>query len=117
MQRFEAHGSELALAAPVWHELIYGVGRLPEGRRKLNFAGRLAEMERILPILPYDTQAASWHASERVRLAAEQKTAPFADGQIAAVARVNGLVLVTRNVKDFRWFSELVVENWFETPG
>jgi len=37
---------------------------------------------------------------------------PYFDGLIAAIARVNGLVLVTANVKDFRAFKELSVENW-----
>ena len=33
-------------------------------------------------------------------------------GQIAAIARVNGLVLVTRNVSDFSSFVDLEVEKW-----
>ncbi|MFB1486507.1 MULTISPECIES: hypothetical protein [unclassified Thiocapsa] len=37
-----------------------------------------------------------------------------ADSQIAAIAAVNGLVLVTRNTEDFADFSSLIVENWFD---
>ncbi len=33
-------------------------------------------------------------------------------GQIAAVAQVNSLVLVTANPKDFARFKDLRVENW-----
>jgi tRNA(fMet)-specific endonuclease VapC len=40
---------------------------------------------------------------------------PFVDGQIAAIAAVNGLTLVTRNVRDFRRFAGLPVVNWFST--
>jgi tRNA(fMet)-specific endonuclease VapC len=36
----------------------------------------------------------------------------FVDGQIAAIAKVNGLVLVTRNTSDFEKFSGLKLENW-----
>jgi len=36
----------------------------------------------------------------------------FVDGQIAAIAKVNGLVLVTRNSSDFKKFSGLQLENW-----
>ena len=36
-----------------------------------------------------------------------------ADGQIASIARVNELVVVTANVKDFRRFEGLEVQNWF----
>ena len=35
-------------------------------------------------------------------------------GQIAAIAKVNSLVLVTRNIADFDLFSGLDVQNWFE---
>jgi tRNA(fMet)-specific endonuclease VapC len=37
---------------------------------------------------------------------------PFVDGQIAAIAKVNALVLVSRNVEDYRLFSGLKTENW-----
>ncbi|MBI9084711.1 MAG: hypothetical protein JEZ11_14035 [Desulfobacterales bacterium] len=40
------------------------------------------------------------------------KTPSFVDGQIAAIAFVNGLVVVTRNVSDFECFEGLQVENW-----
>ncbi len=66
-----------------------------------------------LPILPYDEEAASRHASERARLAKRGRPPAAADGQIAAIARVNELVVVTANVKDFRRFEGLEVENWF----
>jgi tRNA(fMet)-specific endonuclease VapC len=66
-----------------------------------------------LPILPYDEEAASWHARERARLAKRGRPPAAADGQIAAIARVNELVVVTANVKNFRRFEGLEVENWF----
>lgn len=34
------------------------------------------------------------------------------DGQIAAIAKVHGLVLVTANVKDFERFDGLEVDHW-----
>lgn len=52
------------------------------------------------------------HAAERARLEESGTTLPFVDGQIAAIARVNELVLVTSNVKDFAPFTGLTVENW-----
>ena len=66
-----------------------------------------------LPILPYDEEAASWHASERARLGKRGRPPAAADGQIAAIARVNELVIVTANVRDFRRFEGLEVVNWF----
>ena len=65
-----------------------------------------------LAILPYDEEAASWHASERARLGKRGRLPSAADGQIAAIARVNELVVVSANVKDFRRFEGLKFENW-----
>lgn len=67
---------------------------------------------RSFPILDYDRQAADWHARERARLAAAGRTPPFVDGQIAAIAHANGLIVVTSNIGDFRAFEGLSVESW-----
>jgi tRNA(fMet)-specific endonuclease VapC len=40
----------------------------------------------------------------------------YPDSQIAAIAAVNDLVLVTRNVDDFEGFTGLRLENWFDEP-
>ena len=65
-----------------------------------------------MTILPYDRPAAEWHAAERARLGLAGQTPPFADGQIAAVAQVNGLTLVTANISDFQNLRGLRVEDW-----
>ena len=44
--------------------------------------------------------------------AGEVRLDDHVDGQIAAIARVNELVLVTVNVKDFARFKDVEVENW-----
>ena len=62
---------------------------------------------------PYDRRAAEWHAHKRARLVNESCTPPYVDGQIAAIAAVNGLTLVTHNVTDFVAFEGLTVEDWF----
>ena len=59
-----------------------------------------------------DEAAATWHGAERARLEALGRPAPFVDGQIAAIAKVHGLVLATTNDKDFARFKGLTVENW-----
>jgi tRNA(fMet)-specific endonuclease VapC len=63
-------------------------------------------------MLPYGEQAAEWHAKERARLASLGQMPAFVDGQIAAIAKVNGLILVTPNTSDFNKYSGLQLENW-----
>ena len=65
-------------------------------------------------VLPYDNAAAEWHARERARLEKRGERPSFVDGQIAAIAVTQSLVLVTRNVRDFDRFEDLELENWFE---
>ena len=64
------------------------------------------------PVLDYNREAADWHGFERARLTSIGKTPPFVDGQIAAIAFVNDLILVTSNVRDFDGFRGLRVQNW-----
>jgi len=109
----DRHGESLATSSVVWHELQFGARRLPKGRRRTLIEAYLQNVVApSIPILPYDEAAAEWHASERARLARRGAPLPFADGQIAATARVNGLVLVTRNVADFEPYEGLRLENW-----
>lgn len=101
------------MASVTWHELYFGVGRLPRGQRQRDLAAFLDEV--VLPTIPtlaYDERAATWHAEERVRLEKLGKTPPFVDGQIAAVAATNGLPVVTANPKGFKVFQGLNVLNW-----
>lgn len=113
IKRLEVHGHESAIAAPVWHELTYGCRRLPRGKRRDALESYLHDVvQASFPILAYDEAAATWHGYERARLEALGRPAPFADGQIAAIAHANGLALITLNVKDFTRFRELDVADW-----
>ena len=112
--RLKAHRHEVCTAAPILHEMHYGLVRMPEGARKQHLIRYLDQvLHRPLTILPYDRDAALWHAGEHARLASRGRTPPFVDGQIAAIAKVNDLILVTRNTGDFVQFVDLKVQNWF----
>lgn len=113
MTQLQAHTTHLAVCAPVWHEIRYGWERLPRGGRREAVRRYLDEVVApSLPVLPYDTAAAGWHARERARLESLGLTPPFVDGQIAAIARVNDLILVTRNTADYTHFEGLRAEDW-----
>ena len=113
LKRLDEHGPECAIAAPVWHELTYGCRRLARGKRRTAIEAYLRDVvRRSFPNLPYDEAAATWHGEERARLEAMGKPAPFVDGQIAAVAHVHGLVLVSTNETHFVGFKGVQIENW-----
>jgi tRNA(fMet)-specific endonuclease VapC len=108
------HENEIATATVVYHELLFGCYHLPESKKRQTIEKYLQEVvEPNIPLLPYDTNAAKWHATERSRLVTIGKTPSFADGQIAAIAQVNDLIIVTNNVADYTDFLELKIENWF----
>jgi tRNA(fMet)-specific endonuclease VapC len=106
-----------AVSAVTWHELRFGVDRLPPGQRRSALDAFVRDLADRFPVLPYDRAAASWHAAERARLERLGVHPPFADGQIAATAAVRGLRLVTRNVADFTAFTGLTVESWWGSSG
>ena len=114
MNRLAREQALVVTAAPVWNELLSGCYRLPPSKKRQIVEGYLHQtLASTLPILPYDSGAAEWHASERARLTKAGLTPPFVDGQIAAVAVTNQLTLVTKNLSDFVNFQGLVAESWF----
>ncbi|HYQ27649.1 MAG TPA: hypothetical protein VER04_10525, partial [Polyangiaceae bacterium] len=61
LAKLAEHGGECAISAQVWHELRYGVGRLPRGKRRDVLEAFLRDVVYpTLPILAYDEQAAEW---------------------------------------------------------
>jgi tRNA(fMet)-specific endonuclease VapC len=112
-----AAGPECAIAAPVWHELVYGCSRLLKGKRRSALEAYLRDVVRgSFPILPYDGSSAAWHGEERARLESLGRTSPFVDGQIAAIAHVHRLILVTANPQDFSAFQGLRIEDCSTRP-
>lgn len=107
--------NEIAIASLVWHELLYGVERLPPSQKRQKIEDYLRNVVKgKMPILPYDEAASSYHAMQRARLEKKGISVPFPDGQIAAIAKCNELTLITRNTKDFKYFEGLRVQNWFQ---
>ena len=115
MENIKANSASLALASVTWQEMLYGMYLLPAGKRRDRIEDYL--FRRILPVLPiiaFDESAARWQAEQRARLRQIGKSPSYPDSQIAAIAAVNNLVLVTRNIDDFADFEGLRKQNWFE---
>lgn len=112
LKKLEQNAEAIAIAAPVWHELLFGLQRLPPSAKRTRIEGYLFGSVIDLPILPYDAAAAEWHAAQRARLEAKGKVLPFIDGQIAAVAHAHDLIVITANLAHFEAFEGLRSENW-----
>lgn len=95
-------------------EILYGVERLPDGKRKellRSTAGEVfgAFQERLLP---FDRRAAVHYAAvvdERDRFG---RPINGFDAQIAAICRSNVATLATRNAKDFEGTGVPVLDPW-----
>jgi tRNA(fMet)-specific endonuclease VapC len=113
LRKLRLHNGEIAIPSVAWHELRFGMRRLPPSLRRTKVQTYLDEVVWVsMTMLDYDAAAADWHAMERARLTAQGETPPFQDGQIAAIAFVNDLTLVTFNDADFKRFEGLMVTKW-----
>ena len=112
LAQLREHGGECAVCAPVWHELQYGVRRLPRGKRRSSLEGFLAPGVPVHGIMGVLQEVGAGAVEERARLERAGRNAPFVDGQIAAIAVTSGIPLVTANPTDFKWFKGLTVHNW-----
>ncbi|HKT74602.1 MAG TPA: PIN domain-containing protein [Steroidobacteraceae bacterium] len=101
-------------SATAWEEFTLGIRVLSTSARRNELeAYRRGLLNGGLEIVPFDAPAADWMASERARLLKKGATPAYRDAQIAAVAASRALVLVTRNVEDFKGFRGLKIQNWF----
>ena len=113
---YEARKNLCAISAVTWQELIYGVSKMPEGKRKDSISAFTEDLKNNFEIIPYDEFSANICGQLLGTCEKCGKILPYGDTQIAATAIANGMVLVTRNVSDFSEATErsfLRVEDWF----
>lgn len=96
-------------------ELRYGVAVMPEGKRRDVLIRRV---EKLLTkifrgrVLSFDSPAAEVYAVIAAgRRKAGRPIGPL-DGQIAAIARVRGAAVATRNVRDFEGCGVEIINPW-----
>ena len=100
---------EVAMSSITHAELEYGVLCAKDrGKARL----QLDLLLKAVPPLPFDHVAAAAYAP--IRLAGKERKKDLMDKLIAAHAVALGIVLVTNNVRDFRQFPAVKIENWAE---
>lgn len=98
-------------------ELLFGIGALPDGRRKDMLAARIDSLldEFAGRILPFDTPAARRYADLAVTARAAGKGFPTPDGYIAAIAAAQGFAVASRDTSAFKAAGLPVIDPWTVT--
>ncbi|MBW4631962.1 MAG: type II toxin-antitoxin system VapC family toxin [Iphinoe sp. HA4291-MV1] len=107
--------SDFAVSTVTFHEQMLGSHAYINRARNLNdvvkgyeMMVRLVSDFKVLPLVSFDAGAATIFdqlQSQRIQLAKM-------DGRIAAIALCRGLILLTRNHRDFGKVSGLLIEDW-----
>lgn len=104
----------LYLASVTLVELLFGIGALPDGRRKKALAEMLDGVLELFGdrVLPFDIGAARYYAGLAVTARAAGKGFPTPDGYIAAIAASRGFIVATRDISPFEAAGLTVVNPW-----
>ncbi|WP_077530445.1 type II toxin-antitoxin system VapC family toxin [Vreelandella utahensis] len=106
---------EVAVTSITVAEILFGIERLPEGKRRTRFAEAAAELfgtDFTGRILPFDAQSARYYAMEVAAAERQGKAVSMADAQIAGICMSNDAALATRNIRDFEAFPLALVNPW-----
>ena len=95
-------------------ELLYGIGSLPDGRRKTALAVSLDGLLELFDrrVLSFDAEAARRYAELAVKARMAGKGFPLPGGYIAATAMVHGFVVATRDTGPFEAAGLPVINPW-----
>ncbi|MEQ9332275.1 type II toxin-antitoxin system VapC family toxin [Thalassobaculum sp.] len=98
-------------------ELLFGIGALPDGKRKDMLAARIDGLldQFVGRVLDFDTAAARRYADLAVRARATGKGFPTPDGYIAAIAAAHGFAVASRDTSAFHAAGLTVIDPWTVT--
>ena len=105
---------DIWLSTVVLHELEYGLGILPAGKRRNELSSTIANLvaeygDRIIPLERAEAQAAA-----KLRAAAKNsgRVLHLGDALIAGTAKMHALTIATRNIADFDGLGVPVINPW-----
>jgi predicted nucleic acid-binding protein len=107
--------SRLMICSITVAEILYGIARMPEGKRKqglLDIASAMFDEDFAGNILPFDADAAVHYAEIAAESEARGRVVDMADAQIAAIGRLHDAVVATRNIRHFESLGVALVDPW-----
>lgn len=115
----EANKPLCAISSTTWHELLYGLNIMPEGKKNHYLFEFIVDyVQANFPVIDFDNHAAWIQSDLRSRLKETGTLVDYADTEIAATAISNQMILVSRNTKHFEPIQQVdsvfYMENWFE---
>ena len=110
----EQAAETLFLSSVTIAELMFGIGALPEGKRKERLTEALDGVMELFAdrVLPFDVDAARRYADLAVKARAAGKGFPTPDGYIAAIAAARGFAVATRDTSAFVAAGVEVIDPW-----
>ncbi|MHC5614578.1 MAG: type II toxin-antitoxin system VapC family toxin [Nostoc sp.] len=111
VKKFNRYFSQCYLSTIIVAELYKGVYY---SQQVFNNLENLQQFTDLLPIEPFDLEAAIEFGKIQSELKNIGKPTGELDALIAAIARSRNDILVTNNIKDFSNIPNLQLENWLE---
>ncbi|MDA8019444.1 MAG: type II toxin-antitoxin system VapC family toxin [Thermoanaerobaculia bacterium] len=108
------HDAELALSSVAIAEVAYGIEKIRPEQRAARLAEGLDEWRARFTdrIFSFTEDAALAYGELMGRAARAGRTRTVQDGMIAAIARVKGVAIATRNIADFEGLGIDLVDPW-----
>ena len=101
LEWLQGHQRDIVVDPIIVGELRFGILLLPKGRKRTALERWFDEGVKRLHCLPWETETGLEWAELLARLRVAGKAMPIKDSLIAATALVHGLVVATRNGRDF----------------
>ena len=95
-------------------ELLFGIGALPDGRRRRKLEATIGGLMDLFDgrVLAFDVDAARRYAGLAVAAREAGRGFPTPDGYIAAIAAVRGFAVATRDASAFEAAGLAVINPW-----
>ncbi len=107
-------GETLFLSSVTLAELLFGIGALPAGKRKIMLTLAFDGLTGLFRdrVLPFDIDAAQRYAELAVTAKVAGRGFPTPDGYIAAIAASRGFIVASRDTAPYEAASVTVINPW-----